>query len=59
MTALESFITRMISNAADLSTKEGKAKYAAYFVNTDIYRNCREAVDEALTERGLGKVVVK
>lgn len=59
MIALESFITRMIASAAAVSVKDGKAKYAAYFVDTPIYQNCRETVDMALTEQGYSKVIAK
>lgn len=59
MNALSSFILRQIEKQAVISTKNGKEKYKAYFINTQLYAQHREEVNAALTEAGHGKVIVK
>lgn len=59
MNALSSFILRQIEKQAAISTKNGKEKYKAYFINTQLYAQHRSDADSALTEMGLGKVIVK
>ena len=53
------FIATQIEKQADISTTKGKAKYKAYFINTQIYEAYRKDVDAKLIADGYGKVIVE
>jgi hypothetical protein len=59
MHVLSDFIFRQISKQAEVSVKRGREKYAAYFVNIDLYQSRRAEVDAALTKAGLVKVITQ
>ena len=58
MNDMSAFIARMIEQAADRSEEQGKAKYRAYFVNTQLYAKWKADVDTILTTDGYENVIV-
>ena len=58
MNSMSTFIARMVEQAADRSEEQGKAKYRAYFVATQIYLKWKPDVDTILTTDGYEGVIV-
>ena len=58
MNNMSTFIASMIEKAADRSEEQGKAKYSAYFVATNIYAKWKADVDTILTTDGYESVIV-
>lgn len=53
------FIARQIEKAAKKSDVEGRKKYEAYFVKTDMYAEFREDVDTILRTDGYEDCIVE
>lgn len=53
------FIVRMILSRYDNSLESARELYSKYFINTKLYANYRQKVDEMLTQRGLEEIIVK
>ena len=45
---MSTFIARMIEQAAERSEEQGKAKYRAYFIKTNLYAKWKPDVDTIL-----------
>lgn len=55
---MATFIAKMIIKAGKKSEEQGKAKYRAYFVSTDMYSEWKEEVDVILTTDGYEDLIV-
>lgn len=55
---MAAFITRMISEEAEISIEKGQEKYKAYFVKTSLYRKWKKEVDNLLKNKGYQKVII-
>ena len=53
------FIVRMIEQSANVSLEDGQELYRKYFINTQIYKNYKKAVDDKLKADGYADVIVK
>lgn len=54
---MTAFVVRQIEKEADKSLEQGQAKYAAYFINTKIYKKYKADVDAKLIEDGYEEVI--
>ena len=53
------FIAKQIEKAGKKSVEEGRKKYIAYFVKTDMYEDFREDVDTILRTDGFEDCIVE
>lgn len=56
--SMSTFIARMIEQAAERSEEQGKAKYRAYFIRTNLYAKWKPDVDTILTTDGFEDIIV-
>jgi len=56
---MSAFIARAIEKARDKSLEKGQAKYRAYFVKTNLYRDWQSDVDTILETDGYEDCIVE